>query len=83
MKYDIKRNEINGGWYATVNKDGRWYYADLAHTFDGYDEFMVFPSDKNGNVSSWLEIFCRRHCEVSPESIEELIDEFMEDGEDE
>ena len=82
MKYDIERNGMNGGWTAVIQRDGQWYYIDLTEIPYFASECMAFHCDKAGTVPSYREVFTRRGTPVTAKALEELIDEFMEVGED-
>ena len=83
MKYDIERNEMNGGWNAVIQRDGQWYYIDLTEIPHYASECMAFHCDKTGEMTSYCEVFTRRGAPVTAKALEKLIDEFMEVGEDE
>ena len=82
MKYNIKRNEMNGGWNAVIQREGQWYYIDLTGIPHFSSECMAFRCDKTGEVPIYAEVFTRRGDPVTAEALEEIIDEFMEVGED-
>lgn len=44
-----------------VNVLDCFYYVDSADTFDFGYETMAFKSDKDGNVSDWGDLYCRRY----------------------
>jgi hypothetical protein len=72
MELDIKFNPINGGVYCHFNDGENYYYADKAW-IGGCEETMIFPTDKEGQVTSWTELYCDR----SGKSLEECINEFL------
>lgn len=45
---------------ALFEKDGEWYYADLADLPLFGNECMIFPATENGEVTDWAEVYCSR-----------------------
>lgn len=41
-------------------QNGSHVIVSRANTFDHGDEVMVFPSDGNGNITDWKEMYCAR-----------------------
>ena len=70
---DIKRNPTTGGQYTVFQKGENFFYADRSYVpFTGM-ETMIFPCDKEGEVTSWLELYCDR----SGQTLEECVKEFI------
>ena len=55
-KYEIKRNEYNGGLCAYPTINGKQYYFDLACTIGRGNECMGFPA-RDGQVADWGEVY--------------------------
>lgn len=55
---------------------GEYYWADL-NTFRDLDtECMIYKANKNGEVTNWTEVYCRRNIDVTRENLLKCIDEF-------
>lgn len=62
--------------------NGKYYWADL-NTISKYEpetECMIFPSDENGCVTDWTEVYCRRGIDVTRKNLLECIHEFVTVG---
>ena len=46
---------------TVVNVNGKFYWVDTCYTLDHGYETMAFPSNKNGEVTSWLEVYANRY----------------------
>lgn len=56
----IASNLLKGNAREYKLKDGRFVIVSRAYTFDHGDEVMAFPSNGNGEVTSWNELYCAR-----------------------
>ena len=41
-----------------VEHKGNYYFVDSCYTLDHGYETMIFPCDKNGNVTNWGDLYC-------------------------
>lgn len=74
MELKIENNTVNGGKFCVFKKGENYYYADRAYVYDCMCiETMIFPADKEGQVTSWTELYCDR----SGKSLEDCIHEFL------
>lgn len=58
----VEQNERTGGLCAVLQLYGEYYFADLSRVYGiggEVNEFMVVPSDSEGNVRSWSPVFVR------------------------
>lgn len=76
-EFDIKRNKMTRGFYSVVEKEGNFYYIDLSFTFDRGIECMAYPSDKEGKVSDWGEVFVAYPEEISENALKDCIEKFL------
>ena len=56
----IASNLLKGNAREYEISDGKYVIVSRANTFDHGDEVMVFPSDGNGKVINWSELYCAR-----------------------
>ena len=70
---DIKRNLFTGGQYTVFQKGKDFFYADRSHVPDIGIETMIFPSNAEGEVTSWTEVYADR----SRKSLKECVNEFL------
>lgn len=70
---DIKRNPETGGQYTVFQKGENFFYADRSYVPYTGMETMIFPCDKEGNVTSWTEVYCDR----TFKSLESCVKEFL------
>lgn len=55
-------------------KGNRYYMADKSFVMDAMcPETMIFPCDENGEVTSWLDVYCDR----TDKTLDQCIKEFM------
>ena len=47
--------------HIAQTEDGKLFYVDSAITFDNGFETMVFPCDKDGQVTSWFELYVEHY----------------------
>lgn len=65
---------------ALFEKDGEWYYADLADLPLYGNECMIFPATENGEVTDWSEVYCNRPMSnVDEDNLLFCINEFCAD----
>ena len=79
-KYKIEVNSGNGGLCAEFQHNGHTYYADICHLYyQDESECMIFDITKEGQLcfSNAHELYCKRGCPVTHESLTECIDEFI------
>ena len=79
---EIKRlfkNKMNGGYSAFFEHKNKYYFADIAWTFDCGNECMIFSAAENENVTSWSELYCNRRLFVSEYYLMKCIKEFCSD----
>lgn len=81
ITYEIKDNPYTGGLYAFFEHEGCEFYADLSDIpgsdIVGYkNECMIFPA-KDGKVTSWSELYCKRNIPVTIDSLAACIVEFV------
>lgn len=73
-------NPRTGGCYAFFEHGGKEYYADLcllSYSIEpGETECMIFPA-KDKQVTSWLELYCKRGIPVTESELLDCIDEFI------
>lgn len=73
--------EKQGHFVEIFSNNNNWYYASLRYLADfaGYtgSECMIFPSNKNGKVNKWRDVYCKRGIPVSEASLKECISEFI------
>lgn len=76
--YDKEKNDYG---YPRMSQtfflDGKYYWADLNTFYDLETECMIFKSNKNGNVTDWTEVYCRRNIDVTRENLLKCINEFI------
>ena len=77
----IELNEANGGLCAVFEWDGQEYFADLCVVpAVNFTECEIFPS-KDGQVTDWGELYCRRDIPVTEAQLKECVEEFLSDKE--
>lgn len=82
MDLKIERNYHNGGWVCIFDYDGQKYYADVCSSpFFDYTECMIFATKGDGQLTldCAQDLYCKRHIPVTPESLRECINEFIEE----
>lgn len=64
--------------------NGKYYWADLntLSVSDLETECMIFESNKNGKVTNWSEVYCRRNIDVTRKNLLKCIDEFKREMEE-
>jgi hypothetical protein len=66
MGYNIDRK--------VFKKGNKYYMADKSFVMDAMcPETMIFPCDENGEVTSWLDVYCDR----TDKTLDQCIKEFM------
>jgi hypothetical protein len=73
FKGDAREYQLSNGSFVIVSR---------AITLDHGDEVMMFPSDGNGKVTDWGEMYCARakwDCDMSDEAALASIGEVIED----
>ena len=74
MEFKIVPNPANRGQCCTFKKGDKYYWADKSWVSDAYCfETMIFPSDADGNVTDWGEVYCDR----TDKSLVACIQEFL------
>jgi len=66
-------NLMTGGQCTVFQKGENFYYADCSFVPYIGLETMIFHCDKDGNVTSWTELYCDR----SGQSLEDCVKEFL------
>lgn len=82
MELKIERNFYNGGWACVFNYEGQEYFADLCYIqFADYSECMIFATKGDGQLTldCAKDLYCKRHIPVTPETLRECINEFIEE----
>lgn len=78
MDLKIKINPANGGLYCFFEYNGQEYAADLCLIpYTEYTECMVFAA-KDGKVTNWGDLYCKRNIPVTKEALRECVIEFIE-----
>lgn len=73
----IELNEANGGLCAVFEWDGQEYFADLCVApAVNFTECEIFQS-KDGQVTNWGELYCRRDIPVTEEQLKKCVEEFI------
>ena len=72
-KITVKTNPRTGGKYTVFQKGENFFYADCSYVPCSGMETMIFPCDKEGNVTRWIDVYC----DSSGKSIEDCIKEFL------
>lgn len=83
-KYDIKYNQYTDGLCCFFHHDGREFFADLSDipfSIDFVNECMIFPA-KDGRVTDWSELYCKRNIEITEGQLARCIDEFKKEYDD-
>ena len=73
----IVRNNITGGLYCVIQKNNRYYLADLSDTPDHGPECMIFPCTKEGKVTSWSEVFVELYRNVTEDNLRDSVRKFL------
>lgn len=73
---EVKRNDVNLGFWADFNKGEKSFYADLCDIPFIGSECMIFEYDKKGNVK-WSGVYCKREIPVTEQSLLDCIEEFL------
>lgn len=74
MELKKKTNPMTGGTYCIFKKGEEFFYADRSYVPYTGMETMIFHCNKEGEVTSWGELYCDR----SGKSLEKCIQEFLE-----
>ena len=77
-RYNIQFNPRTSGLYAFFKHKGSEYYADLCdvpYSIDYVSECMIFHA-KDGQVTNWSELYCKRNIPITEEALAACIDEF-------
>lgn len=77
-RYNIQVNPRTLGLYAFFKHKGSEYYADLCDvpwSIDYVNECMIFHA-KDGQVTDWSELYCKRNIPITEEALAACIDEF-------
>ena len=80
MELNIQRNPFNFGLWCCFNHNGKEYIADLCvlrYDYDNITECMIFAA-KDGQVTSWSELYCRRGLAVTEENLTACVKEFVQ-----
>ena len=64
---------MTGGQCTVFQKGENYYYADRSYVPYVGIETMIFPCDKEGEVTSWAELYCDR----SGKNLKDCINEFL------
>mgnify|MGYP005819011089 CR=1 FL=1 len=60
-----KTFEMHGQWYMVSRIENKW------ETWNSWEwETMIFPADKDGNVTDWSGLYCSREYEELDYSID-------------
>lgn len=73
----INANENTGGLWCVFQKNDKFYCADISWTLDCGPECMIFPADKDGRVTDWGDVFCKRYDFVSEDNLRGAVEEFL------
>jgi hypothetical protein len=69
----IEPNPYTGGEKCVFKVQEEYYYASRCYTADHGTECMIFPSNENGTVGDWIDVYASRQL-----SIKDSIKEFLE-----
>lgn len=72
MELKKERNPMTGGTCCVFKKGEKFFYADRSYVPYVGMETMIFPCDKDGNVTSWTEVYCDR-----TKSLDNCVKEFL------
>lgn len=70
---EIKTNPKTGGEYTIFQKGEDFFFADCSYVPYIGMETMIFPCDREGTVTSWIELYCDR----SGMSLKDCVEEFL------
>lgn len=73
--YNIQFNPRTCGLYTFFEYKGSEYYADLCDTIDYGNECMIFHA-KDGLVTDWADLYCKRNIPITKEALTVCIEEF-------
>ena len=69
----VKTNPRTGGKYTVFKKGENFFYADCSYVPCSRMETMIFPCDKEGNVTSWMDVYY----DCSGKSLKDCVKEFL------
>lgn len=76
ITHSTKRKAIS----AVFNVGDNWFYADIVNLPYIGNECEIFKSDKDGNVTDWVELYCNRKVVVSEAFLLRCIREFCDEN---
>lgn len=75
MELKKEVNTFTNGVCCVFQKGEEFFYADCSPVPFIGPETMIFPCDKDGNVTSWTEVYCDRTLKSLDDCVKEFLNE--------